>query len=169
MNERKWHEWNSTFPQWKEKIVEIELVCSHFPSHILKVTVLLLLPPLFLPSSAPSCFRFTSWKRRRRRRRKSDLVHRLSIRVIWWRAPQNQWVASADRKVAHAPEAVFSWSLVAVWGGPDPLWLHGSRATRAAVLCCSISRDCTIFYPLSCIISVCSPSVSSTLCSWRGL
>lgn len=60
MNERKWHEWNSTFPQWKGKIVEIELVCSHFPSHMLKVSVLPL-PPSFLPSSAPACLRFRSW------------------------------------------------------------------------------------------------------------
>lgn len=57
----------------KEKIVEIELVRSHFPSHILKVSVLLL-PPLFLPSSAPACFRFQELKKKGKKNRVTSLL-----------------------------------------------------------------------------------------------
>lgn len=173
MNERKWHEWNSTFPQWKEKIVEIELVRSHFPSHILKVSVLLL-PPLFLPSSLlPACVRFRTcggWKKKNRVTSFTGYQLGSFSDVL----QRNQWLASAasDRKVACTPEADFSRSPVVRLLSEVALILcggmaHGGHGSSRALLLnfCSISRDCTIFHPLSHIISGGSPSVSSTLCS----
>lgn len=48
--------------------------------------------------------------------------------------------------------------------------LTGHTSSRALLLSfCSISTDCTIFHPLSHIISGFSPFVSSTLCSQHGL
>lgn len=148
----------------KEKIVELELVCSYFPSCMLKVSGLLL-PPLFHPSFTLSALLIRG--ARSEKKYMGDLIHRLSIRVIEWRAPKNQWLASAaaDRKVVRTPGEDFSCSFV-VRLLSDPLRLHGSRATGSSALLlnfCSISRDCTMFHPLSRRISGCSPSVSSTL------
>lgn len=63
----------------KEKIVELELVCSYFPSCMLKVSGLLL-PPLFHPSFTLSALLIRG--ARSEKKYMGDLIHRLSIRVI---------------------------------------------------------------------------------------
>lgn len=154
MNERKWHEWNSTFPQWKEQIVEIELVHSHFPSHILKGGVLHL-PPLLLPSFALACFRI--------RRRVGGEKNRVTSFTGYQLGSFGDILPRINDK-----RPMSRCSLLVGFGLRWPRIICSSWATAgAAALCRLISSQFSGIAQFSThpVISSRSPSVSGSVCS----
>lgn len=107
---------------------------------------MLRLPPLFLPSSARLLVSDSGQRGRKKNKKKNKVTSFTGYQLGWFgdvlrrildSQPQLQTGKWCERPISPVARLLGFLSAVA----PDPLWLHGSRATGAAVLCCSISAQ----------------------------